>query len=400
MIPRSFTKSLQVGRHGLLLRVMYLCRLVQIWPAVHSVYAKLPPDNRKPLLRIAWDLIAYVRYIPNDPRLVFHPERIFDEYCKERIYLRNNRISEYILQCEWSYLYKWYLRLCPNLWDLLKSKKATAEYFASRGVRTPRQWGYLSKAGKTLAWRSMPDGRQETLKDVMAHELTLFFKPEGGLRGAGCFVLSLVGDDLCVNGEKSTEEQVADMVPENVELLGETFVAQHAALAALFPHSLNTLRLVTVSDGSGNVRCIRRFLRLGVGESKVDNWYAGGLVIGVDENGVLHGKGIYLDYTKPDEARHPDTGIEFEGYRLPMFEQAVAMVVEAHGHCTELPLVGWDVATTGQGPLLVEANALSGVVQGVTGGFRKLMNEELLPRVLEARSEYLQGGEPLDIAQL
>lgn len=399
MIPAKLLKALLVGRYSAVLRALYLARLCQTMPHTYRRYRKLPSANRKSFASVIWDLFKYTRYIPNDPRFIIRPKRVFDEYCKERIFLKGNDLSDYILQREWGYLHRWYLKLYPEWANLLSLKKRTADFFSRQGIHTPRQWGYLSKNGHTLVWHSMPDGRQETLMEVLAHESSLFFKPEGGAKGAGCFVLSQKDGQLCLNGQACTEEQIAAKVPENRELLAETYVQQHPALSSLYPHSLNTLRLITVADKSGHVQFIRGFLRLGVGTSRVDNWYAGGLVIRVDEDGVLHGKGIYLDYTKPDEERHPDTGIEFEGYSLPMFDQAVAMVEKAHQCCKELPLIGWDVATTERGPLLVEANTLSGVVQGVTGGFRKYMNRELLPRVLETRAQCVRQGMEWDMSQ-
>ena len=187
--------------------------------------------------------------------------------------------------------------------------------------------------------------------------------------------------------------RIAKNIVDGTDLLCEACVEQHPDLSAIFPYSLNTMRLITICDEHGNVRFERGFLRVGTGQSRVDNWYAGGLAIGLTSKGKLKGKGVYLDFKKPDEAIHPDTGIMFNGYQIPMFKEAVDLVLEAHSHCKELPLIGWDIATTLDGPVLIEANLLSGTVQAVTGGFRKNLDSDLLSRSLMARQEVLKHYE-------
>src|SRR5690606_10909580 len=53
---------------------------------------------------------------------------------------------------------------------------------------------------------------------------------------------------------------------------------------------------------------------------------------------------------------HPDTGVCFEGFTLPYWNDTTNLVLRAHQAFPELGVIGWDVAITEQGPVLIEAN--------------------------------------------
>ena len=58
--------------------------------------------------------------------------------------------------------------------------------------------------------------------------------------------------------------------------------------------------------------------------------------------------------------RHPDTGAVIAGHTLPLWEEAVAVTLRAHDAEPVSPAIGWDVALTPEGPVLLEANFISG----------------------------------------
>ena len=53
---------------------------------------------------------------------------------------------------------------------------------------------------------------------------------------------------------------------------------------------------------------------------------------------------------------HPDSKVSFEGLKVPFFKEAKKLVLDS---VEKLPnkLIGWDVAITKTGPVIVEANA-------------------------------------------
>jgi hypothetical protein len=92
-----------------------------------------------------------------------------------------------------------------------------------------------------------------------------------------------------------------------------------------------------------------------VGSSVADNFAAGGLASAVSKAGRL-GMGVRKDVLEAPVVCHPDTEARIEGETLAGWDEMVALALRAHERATEGTIVGWDVALTPDGPVLVEAN--------------------------------------------
>lgn len=124
----------------------------------------------------------------------------------------------------------------------------------------------------------------------------------------------------------------------------------------LNPRSINTMRIVTVMK-DGNVSILTALLRVGTEKTgNVDNWAAGGLAVGIENNGYLKEHGFYKPQFGQKVNCHPDTGIRFSEFEVPMFEQAKELVCNAHKSLYGVHSIGWDVAFTQNGPVLIEGN--------------------------------------------
>jgi hypothetical protein len=106
----------------------------------------------------------------------------------------------------------------------------------------------------------------------------------------------------------------------------------------------------------------------------VDNACSGGFFVNVDlETGRLEGKGFqFLRYGREVFVEHPDTKVVLGGRCVPYFKEAINLVKAA---LALLPakIVGWDVAVSEDGPVLVEANFRPMLTMSDTacGGYRK-----------------------------
>lgn len=68
-------------------------------------------------------------------------------------------------------------------------------------------------------------------------------------------------------------------------------------------------------------------------------------------------------------ARHPLTGIAFEGFRVPCWDAACRLVQDAATAFLLLRTIGWDVAITAVEPLLIEGNVTwDPAYEGLVGG--------------------------------
>ena len=149
----------------------------------------------------------------------------------------------------------------------------------------------------------------------------------------------------------------ADAVNEmRGDVIVQRAIRQHADIAAINPSSVNTFRICSMLT-EGGVRLLGAILRFASGDQSVDNFTSGGLACGVDENGRL--KKFAYSSTGRFEV-HPSSGIRFEGYQLPSFDKAAALVKKAHPMLPYFRLVGWDIAISEDGePVMIEANLCS-----------------------------------------
>lgn len=134
----------------------------------------------------------------------------------------------------------------------------------------------------------------------------------------------------------------------------EEYVEQHPDLSALNPGTINTLRIMTWQE-AGEVAIWGTILRVGRG-SGPDNWAHGGLGTWVDEAGTLVGSSVPKDPFQPKVNRHPDSGREISGLRVPDIEAARRLATESALRLPEVQSVGWDIAIGVRGPCLIEGN--------------------------------------------
>lgn len=162
----------------------------------------------------------------------------------------------------------------------------------------------------------------------------------------------------------------------------EQIIEQGEALSRIHPQSVNTLRIPTVVLADGEVRLFHPTLRVGRGDGIIDNFSAGGISALIDpETGCICSDGA--DKKGRRYAAHPDTGVRFDGYRLPEWDKAVAMVTTAAHMVPGNHYCGWDLAYSTHGWCMVEANctAQMGGMQIITQTGRKAELEALIAQM-------------------
>jgi hypothetical protein len=126
---------------------------------------------------------------------------------------------------------------------------------------------------------------------------------------------------------------------------------------------LGTIRIHSALAPSGEVLLRWPTLKIPpIGSSVSDNWHSGrrgGLLVPVDLDTGTLGRAVGRDR---DGARcrlfsvHPRTGAEIEGRRVPCWPAMVELVRRAARALSELPALGWDIAITPRGPVIIETN--------------------------------------------
>ncbi|NMH87416.1 sugar-transfer associated ATP-grasp domain-containing protein [Flavivirga algicola] len=177
----------------------------------------------------------------------------------------------------------------------------------------------------------------------------IFFRPPSEYGGKGCFKIS----------QKGLASEVDDKYETiiNGRFVHTEIIHQHKEINKIHSKCVNTIRIISLITSEGDIELVCSFMRFGVGDSSVDNASSGGFFVGVNLNdGTLKLSGLYmLEYGGGDIYEHPDSGFKFEGFKIPYFKEACEEVVNAVKIIPDR-FIGWDVAITQNGPLIIEAN--------------------------------------------
>ena len=176
-------------------------------------------------------------------------------------------------------------------------------------------------------------------------------KPDQGSLGKGLEVVKYVDDT-------AAKEFFAGITAER-PFICEEFIRQHPALSRLNPASVNTIRAVSLLQND-EVEIVAAILKTGMGDDNItDNLSLGGVGAQIDVNtGIVCSFG--KDFHFHTFTHHPYTNEPILGLQIPHWEQAVALIKEAHKRIPQCMLYGWDIAITETGVDIVEANSRPG----------------------------------------
>lgn len=183
----------------------------------------------------------------------------------------------------------------------------------------------------------------------------------------------------------STEELFHHLISTGRFLVEEALV-QSPELAKLHPSSVNCARVATVllgKPGNYEVEVFHPFLKIGRHGSVIDNGVSvRGIVVKIDKDtGKLCTDGCDEDGMRFTE--HPETGVVLKGYHLPDWEQAIRLVKELALILPSNRYVGWDLAHTNSGWVVIEGNArgqfIGQQMADVVG--RKAEMDEIMKRI-------------------
>lgn len=167
-----------------------------------------------------------------------------------------------------------------------------------------------------------------------------------------------IGVEKLKKSDFPSVEALYDHIKQSGNPLVEEFIVQHKDISAIYPHSVNTYRIVTVlQDETPHV--VYAFIRIGNGGKFVDNINNGGMAAPVDvETGVITHPGYDKDKRCFDV--HPETNCPIVGYKLPYWQESIKMCLDAAKVLPQVGYVGWDIAVSEDGPQLIEGNQFPG----------------------------------------
>lgn len=169
-----------------------------------------------------------------------------------------------------------------------------------------------------------------------------------------------IGIELIDTTTYESIEELFHHLISTKHLLIEEVLPQSEELARLHPSSVNCARVATILVGNKDnyeVEVFHPFLKIGRHNSIIDNGVSvRGIVVKIDkETGKLCSDGCDEDGRRFSE--HPETGVVLKGYQLPDWEQAMQLVKELALILPSNRYIGWDIAHTDAGWVVVEGNA-------------------------------------------
>lgn len=226
-------------------------------------------------------------------------------------------------------------------------------------------------------WLDLRSADAERLADLLRRHPRLVAKPVDGTGGSDVTVVSTTGvtDVLAFRDELVASGRV----------LIEGLIVQHEDLGALYRDSINTVRLITYLAPGDRFHLIAAVLRIGNG-GVIDNFAGGGMFTLLDDSGVALYPGV--DKNSRVYPVHPISGASIAGFAIPCFAEAVELVETLSRRIPEVPYIGWDVAITNDGPVIIEANhnssvfqmkpSVSGIRTGLLGRYRDAIGSEIV----------------------
>ena len=230
-------------------------------------------------------------------------------------------------------------------------------------------------------WKKAKSLSLEELK-TKATEFDLIAKPIDGTRGDGIFKI--------VGKEVSDWQTLYDRL-QNENYLLEQCIISCDELASFHPSSLNTIRVVTISNGD----CCEVFgalLRMGAHGSVVDNTHAGGIYAPINvATGTIDIPAI--DANNNHYEVHPDTGKQIKGFHIPQWEQIVTICKEASRTMPDIHFTGWDLCLNKDGQVeIIEGNHAPDFDGGMQAPLKIGVKKKLQRTVIE-----VMGIDPLPL---
>lgn len=252
-------------------------------------------------------------------------------------------------------------RIEPRLNDLAVAKRLSDKslvellYSGNEGVSFPQT--LLVNSGGLYYDRDRQPVRTPDAADALTNVGDVIIKPTVGENsGRGVRLLSIENQRNRFDGRSVT----SILLEYRRDFIVQRRLVGHPDYARLHEASVNTVRIVTyICDGQ--VFHWPLVLRMGNNASTVDNSHAGGLFVGLRDDGTLLSTALRVDGTK--YRKHPTSGVEFNGYSVPYVSRIIEVAHALHGRTPSMGIISWDFMIDDESRVvLIEINLIGQAV--------------------------------------
>lgn len=311
--------------------------------------------------------VAPMQVMREYSRLAFGPGKLsFEDYMKYRLFddawLAGAETADFIgarrnrdLVVEINYRHDWH--------GILTNKVASQSYLAVYGLPTIAPLA-LFAPGMNIPSDKLLLARDDLRAFLLRDEnYPLFGKPVESFQSLGALALlgcdASSGDVIAVGGKRlSVEATIADIETHYAAgYLFQKMLRPHRDLIPVIGERLATVRILTIATPEGP-KAFRAGWKLPAAGNVADNfWRAGNMLAGLNfETGRIEKVTSGSALEMKDVTHHPDTGAQLIGLAVPDWDKMKAVAVEGAKALRHFGIVGWDMAPTDDGPVIVEAN--------------------------------------------
>ena len=291
---------------------------------------------------------------------------VFELFRAERLARASDYVMRYELKGGFHNLMHLWARTNPafgNTKILLTDKLQFARRCRAGGVDTPEVILRMERQGDGDSWRLVPEAHAEP----GLPKRDIFVKPAKGKGGRGCDRWRFTGPGYRDHrGRQLSEEGLIDHLARQARLRGSYLIQEcltnHADLRDL-SGGLTSLRITSCRTERDDFEVTNATFKIDFSNvSPVDNFHRGGGVARIDVATGTLGPASDSWCNRPCvwHAAHPVTGARIEGRVLPLWQETVDLVRRAHQLFPDRIMLGFDVAITGRGPVVIEGNVQSG----------------------------------------
>lgn len=233
---------------------------------------------------------------------------------------------------------------------LLNDKLAFHQFCYAHSLPTARLFAIVSKG--TFGWT---DPSQITLPTV-----DLFLKPRKENGGSGAERWAYIEGRFHRHGHstsldaKGLTERLVELSRNQAYLVYEC-LANHPDVSDLSAGALCTLRLHTMLNEEGEPEHLFTMFRMSQFRERIVDTQDG-IASAVDPLTGILGPASNSSPVARWMDHHPVTNARITGRTIPYWREALALALATHAELKALYLIGWDIAITARGPVILEAN--------------------------------------------
>lgn len=162
-----------------------------------------------------------------------------------------------------------------------------------------------------------------------------------------------------LSGSNEDKKKIFESLCMDKGSVCEELIYQTKEMSDFHSNSVNTVRVVTFYDNNKLTKMFAT-LRMGLGNSIVDNSSSGGLAATVDINSgqVITEGTLCHDCLPVRYSVHPQSNATILGAYIPKWSELMDLIDELVKVNPQQKLIGWDMALTDNGWVIIEANSV------------------------------------------